>query len=96
MRLYHRSPAARVIRQRGFRTGPAVEFTTGLTPLRTEVLAHLNETALVFDVADDVVAPFEEPAGSDDYRVFRIPPEIANTFFPIVDQLSPERIRRTA
>ena len=92
MRLYHRSATALVVRQRGFRFGEILEFSD--TPVSAHG-AESDQVTLVFEVPESIVTTFEREHG-EQRRVFRIPPEIANTFFPIVDQLSPQRARRIA
>jgi hypothetical protein len=95
MRLYHRSASALVIRQHGFMSRGLVGFSD--RPLSdSDDPATAGAISLAFDVPEDRVLPWEVDAPTGDYRLFRVAPTIANTFFPIVDQLSADRVRRTA
>ncbi len=82
MRLYHRSAASATIRRHGFYSPEAVVFTDNPTAGNAE-----SWPTLVFEVEDETVAPFESLSMPQSCRKFDVPAQIANTFFPIIDQL---------
>jgi hypothetical protein len=71
-----------MIRRHGFYSHEPVAFTDHSTAARGEPWP-----TLVFDVADESVERFERLSSRERNRTFIVPPHVANTFFPIVDQL---------
>ena len=89
MRLYHRSAAVVTIRRHGFYSPEPVVFTDNPTAGSPE-----SWPTLVFDVEDETVVRFESLSSPQSCRMFTVPAQIANTFFPIIDQLPALRSRR--